>query len=101
MRAGTRIEQCPGRLPSSRTKSLGARPGRESACADLPTPASPRTTSAPAVPAPCCLEQPIKGRALGTAALQHESIPREFRAGHNPTKDRPLLWRDRWTREHD
>jgi hypothetical protein len=53
------------------------------------------------VPASCCLEQPIKGRALGIAALEHGSIPREFRAGHHPTKDRPLLWRDRWTREHD
>jgi hypothetical protein len=31
MRAGARIEQRPGRLPSPRKKSLGARPGRESA----------------------------------------------------------------------
>jgi hypothetical protein len=50
------------------------------------------------VPAPRCLEQPIKGRALGTAALQHASVPREFRAAHHPTKDRRLLCRDRWTR---
>jgi hypothetical protein len=40
-----------------------------------------------AVPTLCCLEQPIKGRALATAALQHGSIPPEFRAGHDPTKD--------------
>jgi hypothetical protein len=54
-----------------------------------------------AVPASCCLEQPIKGRALGTAAVQHGSVAREFGAGHDPSKDRPLLWRDCWTREHD
>jgi hypothetical protein len=33
--------------------------------------------------------------------VQHGSVAREFRAGHDPSKDRPLLWRNRWTREHD